>query len=296
LSRNNEDRLTPTTGATQDAATETPPTTATGATEQTGNNPFNFVTPTEIVDLPSGGEFYPEGHTLHGIDEIEIRHMTAKDEDILTSRTLLKKGLALDRMVSNLIVDKRINADSMLIGDKNAIIVAARRTGYGAEYTTKVNCPSCGETNTTTFDLDEVGTSNLQAYTMLDHVNRTATGFDIELPRSNVTVGVKLLTGEDEQIQQKILRKARTANKSVKTELTLTSQFKAFITAVNGDANPLNVGYFIDHMPASDSRLLRNTYKAITPNVDMNQYFNCNVCDFETEMEVPFTADFFWPE
>ena len=83
---------------------------------------LDFVSPTEIVDLPSEGRFYPENHPLHGEATIEIRYMTAKDEDILTSRALLKKGVALDKMINNLLVDKRLNPDDMLVGDKNAIL------------------------------------------------------------------------------------------------------------------------------------------------------------------------------
>ena len=92
---------------------------------------FSFVVPTEFVELPSQGRYYPEGHPLHGEDTIEIRHMTAKEEDILTSRTLLKKGVALDRVLQNVIVNKQISAESMLVGDRNAAIIAMREIGRG---------------------------------------------------------------------------------------------------------------------------------------------------------------------
>jgi len=112
-----------------------------------------FVVPTEFVDLPSGGRFYQEGHPLHGQDCIELKQMTAKEEDILSSRTLLKKGIALDRVIESIIVDKSIDPNSLLIGDKNAIIIATRVSGYGAEYATKVTCPSCNNTEKYSFDL-----------------------------------------------------------------------------------------------------------------------------------------------
>ena len=116
---------------------------------------FSFVVPTDFVELPSQGRFYPEGHPLHGQDSIEIRQMTAKEEDMLTSRTLLKKGVALDRVIASLIVNKQIDPDSLLVGDRNAIIIAIRVAGYGNIYDTKVSCPSCGAKQEYSFNLND---------------------------------------------------------------------------------------------------------------------------------------------
>jgi len=296
LSRNNEDRLTPTTGASQDAATETPPPTTNTENEASANSgaSFSFVTPTEFVELPSKGEFYPEGHPLHGVETVEIRHMTAKDEDILTSKTLLKKGVALDRMIKNLMVDKRVDIESLLVGDKNAIIVTARKSGYGSDYSTNVTCPSCGTHQVASFDLDETEVTDVRIYETLPSVTRDGNYFDIELPRSMVTVRTRMLTGVDEA---RIARNQRMAKKNgVNTEQTLTGQFRNFIVAVNGDTTQRSIATFIDNMPAADSRFLRTVYKTITPNIDMNMTFECNTCDYDSVMEVPFTADFFWPK
>ena len=290
MSRNNDDRLTPTTGATNDASTETP--TAATATANT-NTPFQFVAPTEYVELPSRGEFYAEGHVLYGQETVEIRQMTAKDEDILTSRALLKKGVALDKLINNLLVDKRITPEDMLVGDKNAILVAARSSGYGTDYTTKVTCPSCGSTSTSTFDLNEVKNTDSEAYKEIPGVTREGQYFNIELPNTQAIVACKIMTGKDEN---NIARQTRMNKKAgVEGEITLTSQLRRFIVSVNGDSNPKNIAYFVDHMPARDSRYLRTIYKEITPNVDMTQYFECSECGYESELEVPFTTDFFWP-
>ena len=122
--RNNEDRL-----GTKSIDGDTPPQTR----EAHSGASFSFSTPTEFVELPSGGRFYPQEHPLHGKGEIEIRHMTAKDEDILTSETLIKKGIAVERLLQNVIVDKSIDVASLLVGDKNALVIATRVTGYGAD-------------------------------------------------------------------------------------------------------------------------------------------------------------------
>ena len=106
------------------------------ATQGTGTAQFSWSVPTEFVDLPSKGQYYSQNHPLNGRESLEIRYMTAKEEDILTSRALLKEGVALDRMLTNILVDKDINIDDILLGDKNALLVAARKTGYGPDYET----------------------------------------------------------------------------------------------------------------------------------------------------------------
>ena len=121
------------------------------------SSPFSFVVPTEFVTLPSKGKYYPEGHPLHGVEVIEVSHMTAKEEDILTSKSLLRKGVAIDRLLQSVIVDKRVDPNGLLIGDKNAIIVATRIHAYGEDYETKVTCPACGTTSNYGFDLSQIG-------------------------------------------------------------------------------------------------------------------------------------------
>ena len=145
--RNNPERL----GAPQPDAPAPPPQTT-----NTQTDIFSFINPTEFVDLPSKGELYPEGHPAHGLDSIEIRHMTAKEEDILTSESLIKKGVALDRVVDSLIVDKRIKAANLLIGDKNALLIAARITGFGPDYGVKITCPVCITENDCNIDLQAI--------------------------------------------------------------------------------------------------------------------------------------------
>ena len=89
--------------------------------------------PTEMVDLPSKGYFYADGHPLSS-GKVEVKYMTAKEEDILTSQNLIQQGSVIDKLLESLIVDKSIKLDDMLIGDKNAIMVAARILGYGKDY------------------------------------------------------------------------------------------------------------------------------------------------------------------
>ena len=277
--RNNEDRTAAKTGGDTDSPEIMGPSAG----------PFSFVAPTEFVDLPSKGEYYSEGHPLHNQDSVEIRYMTAKDEDILTSRSLLKKGLVIDRLIQNLLVDKSIRTEDLLIGDKNAIIVAARATGYGSEYKTKVTCPSCAEFVEHTFDLSEATINTTDATSEMKKTDNAT--FVVRLPKLNVDVEVKLLTGKDEKHLTKL---SATKKKHKLEESLLTDQFKQFIVSVNGDRDGTAIAMLVDNMPAFDSRFLRHEYHSVVPNIDLAQEFECAGCGFEQEMEVPFTADFFW--
>ena len=225
--------------------------------------------------------------------------MTAKEEDILTSRSLLKKGIAIDRFLSSIIVDRRIDVNSMLVGDKNALLVAARTSGYGSEYNTKVTCPACAETQEYEFDLGqahEVGCLT-EAYANSEHAGAITQNadntFDIALPKSNVTVTVRLLIGADEQ---RLAKNMKQKSKIQGHETMLTDQFRTYIVAVNGSNAQRDINTFVNAMPALDSRFLRTAYGGLAPNVDLTQFFSCESCGFEQDMEVPFTADFFWPK
>ena len=279
----NQDRL----GGVQQQDTS-PPVQA--MAEDTGG--FSFVIPTEFVELPSGGKYYPPGHPLHGESAIEIKQMTAKEEDMLTSRTLLKKGVAIDRVISSLIMNKAIDPDSLYIGDRNAIIVATRVSGYGNDYSTKVTCPACGTNQEYSFDLNDakVYTGDLDnTMAVTDMQNGT---FEVTLPRTNVIVTFKLLTGTDEK---RLIRGAE-ADKKQRQEHAVTRQLASLIVAVNGDTGIDAIRYLIENMPSSDSRHLRLAYKSTAPNIDMTQHFECGECGHEQDMEVPLNADFFWPD
>jgi len=258
---------------------------------------LSFVVPTEHVELPSKGMFYPEGHPLHGKDSIEIKYMTAKDEDTLTSRNLLKKGIAIERLLQDLIVDKRIMLGSLLIGDKNAIIVSARKTAYGADYETKITCPSCGKNVAYQFDLNNCSTLHGATQEVLEEHNIQFSErgtFVFMLPILNTPVEIRLLNGKDEQwIVQKSKEAENTKNVN---ESTLSDQLRLMIVSINGVEDQNTLIKAIPLLPAKDSRHIRDMYKLLNPNVDLSHEFSCSSCSFETRLEVPFTADFFWPK
>ena len=262
------------------------------AVMQNNSEGFSFVIPTEFVELPSGGKFYPEGHPLCGQDSIEIKQMTAKEEDMLTSRTLLRKGIAIDRVLESLIVDKRVDPNSLLVGDRNALIVATRVSGYGSEYETKVTCPACGTTQEYSFDLQEAVIYRGEDLSTISATNNGDGTYEVELPRSKLVVTFKLLTGNDEK---RLLNGIEHDRKRKVQERNVTRQITNIVVAVNGDSSADAINYLVANIPSMDSRHLRLAYRLATPNVDLTQAFECSECQHEQDMEVPLTADFFWP-
>ncbi len=276
----NQDRL----GGVQQPDTAPPPQTM-------SEGGFSFVVPTEFVELPSEGKYYPEGHPLCGETSIEIKQMTAKEEDILTSRTLLKKGVALDRVLASVIVDKSIDPDSLLVGDRNAIIIATRVSGYGNDYSTKVTCPACGTAQEYTFDLnsaDIFGGGN----STLGVIKNDDGTFNVVLPKTGITATFRLLTGYDE----KTLLSGSELDKKQKVERNVTRQLSSMLVAANGDTSAQAINYLVGNLPSMDTRHLRLAYRETAPNVDLTQHFECSECDHEQDMEVPLSADFFWPD
>ena len=279
--RNNEERFGP---APQAEPIPSP-------TESTSNtNTLNFVAPTDFVGLPSEGKFYPEGHALHKKDEIEIRQMTAKDEDILTSAALLKKGLAVERLIEGLILDKTINVNELLVGDKNAIMMRARISAYGNVYETKVKCPFCETHNEHAFDLEEIKAKSSQTDNLAKPTKNGT--FVIELPISKVKAEVRFLSGKDETDLLAYTQKRKQYNL---LDSSVTDQMRTFIVSLNEVSDKSQIAEFVDNMPAKDSRYLRTTYSNLVPNIDLTQNVKCESCYAEIEMEVPFTTEFFWP-
>jgi len=263
------------------------------ATQEQEKSGLSYVVPTEFATLPSRGRYYPEEHPLHNKEVVEIRHMTAKDEDILTSRALIKNGLAIERLLQNLIVDRSIDPNSLLVGDKNAVLVEARIHAYTADYETRVTCPACAANQTNNFDLREVqhihgdnwGDLEIEGPDDKSH-------FIITLPKTKAKVEVKLLNGYDEKMVMKIIENRR-ANRLA--EAPVISQIKTFIVSINGYTNRSEIGRFVDNMPTLDSHHLRVCYNKLVPNIDMTLPLVCGECGTESRLEVPFTADFFWP-
>ena len=219
--------------------------------------------------------------------------MTAKEEDILSSRSLLKKGLAIERLIESVICNKNISANELLVGDRNAILIAARSSAYGNIYATKVTCPNCQAVSPYEFDLNQAKTYEGNDFEEHNIEITTRGLFKVTLPLTKFEVEFRLLRGQDEIDIVKSMQKHAKNNM---TEQNVTEQLKKFIVSVNGYDEPKVINHVVKNMTAADSMFLRTAYRKCSPDIKISEEFACPSCSFEQELEVPFGADFFWPD
>lgn len=288
--RNNEERL-----GVSDIHSEAPVDVA-GGQASPEQRSLTFAVPTLFVELPSRGQYYAPEHPFHGKEEVELRFMTAKEEDILASKVLVKKGVAVDRMLQNLIVTPGVKVDDLLIGDKNALVIAARISGYGEDYAVRVECPSCELKQEFEFDLTDknmvFGNEDIDDEER-ENLRVVGDSYFITVPLTGAEFEVKLLTGKDEE---ELRKRTEIRKKAKKPEATTTEQLKVITKSISGVTNRLQIADFIERMPAQDTFFLREVYRKLTPNVDLTQEFVCKECSFSGEMDVPITVGFFWPK
>jgi hypothetical protein len=238
-----------------------------------------FKLPTETIELPSKGLLYLEDSEL-AKGTIEMKYMTAKEEDILTNQSYIKNGTVLDKLMKSLIVSK-INYDDLLIGDKNAIMVASRILGYGSEYSFEYG----GETYDV--DLSQIENKLLQEELFAPRKNE----FTFTLPKSQNTVTFKLLTHKDEQDITRELEGLKKIDKDSSPELT--TRLKYMITSVEGNRERKDIRNFVDnYLLAQDSRALREYVREIQPDVDLTFFPNGS----DTRVSLPIGLKFFWPD
>jgi hypothetical protein len=198
---------------------------------------FGFEVPVETVPLPSRGITYPDGDPLCNTETIDIRAMTAKEEDILTSKALIKKGTVISHLLKSCMVDKSIEPDSMLAGDRNAVMTALRITGYGSEYRVEVDCPSCGDRSKQSFNLSELPIKRLD----LEPIAIGANLFEFQLPMCKKGVRFKFLTGADEQ--EIMITMERRKKSGLSGENLVTTRLNHAIVSIEGitDRNKISI-------------------------------------------------------
>lgn len=234
---------------------------------------------TEIVELPSKGLLYPEDNPL-STGKVELKYMTAKEEDILTNQSYISNGTVFDKLLQSLIVDKSIKLDDMLVGDKNALLIASRVLGYGPEYSFTYR----GET----YDVD---LSKLEAKPLDENLYiRGQNEFHYTLPHTNTQITFKLLTHGDEiKIDQEI----KGLQKLKKEVGEITIRLKYMIKSVGGSSSPQDIKDFVEnHFIARDTREFRKYIDLIQPSIDLN----LNMDGVEESIKIPITLNFFWPD
>ena len=241
--------------------------------------------PTEVIDLPSGGKVYGKESPL-AEGRLEIKYMTTKEEDILMSENLIKKGVVIDKLLDSLIVTKGVKQEHLVLGDKNAVLVACRILAYGPEYTCEVTNPKNPDQQVEhTFDL-----SQCPFKTISEDIDYSDNSFDFITPIGKTKIKFKLLTGvEEKQIEKDIEQTKKFGyNAEISTRLRYT------ITEVDGDNKPETITAFSQNMLARDSVALRNYIQDISPDIDLTS--EIEIGGEPVSVSIPLTVGFFWPQ
>ena len=240
--------------------------------------------PSEVIDLPSEGRLYPKDSPLRE-GKIEIKYMTAKEEDILTSQNLIKKGVVIDRLIDSLILTNGVRTGDLVLGDKNAVMVAARVLAYGPEYTCEITHPKTGEKLTETFNLADCPFKKLPK-------DVTENNFEVELPVSKKKIKFSLLTGKQEELIAKDLKASKKTGTGVSPELT--TRLRYLIKEVDGDSSQSVINQTAVNMLARDSMFLRAELTKVAPDIELNQ--EIEIGDDVVTVDIPMTTEFFWPK
>lgn len=251
---------------------------------------FGIEIPIDTVPLPSRGKVYPSNNSLCGKDSVDIKAMTAKEEDILTSRALIKKGTVVTELIKSCLMDKSISVNDMLSGDRNAIMVAVRITGYGEDYDAEVQCNSCGTKYNQTFNLSTLPIKELSIEPVAPGMNL----FEYVLPVSKKVVRFKFLTGRDEEDISQMTEKQKKLN--LQSDNAITTNLLYAIVSVDGNNDRAAISNFVKNMRAMDSLSLRKYIRNNEPGIDMRQESECTSCGHQEEVSVPMGVTFLWPE
>jgi len=246
--------------------------------EKVTESKFKF--PTEVVELPSKGLIYPKDNPLSS-GKVEMKYMTAKEEDILTNTNYITKGIVLDKLLESLIISK-INYSDLIVGDKNALLIAARVLGYGKDYEFSYG----GET--LSVDLTTLNDKNLNSKDLIEEgINE----FEFSLPSSKNTIAFKLLTHGDEKSIDRELQGLKKIRKDIIPEAT--TRLKYMITSIDGDREKKTIREFVDtYLLARDARALREEIRRVSPDVELKYYGD----DVEEAITIPVDLTFFWPD
>ena len=241
--------------------------------------------PTEVIDIPSGGKVYSKDSPLAD-GKIELKYMTTREEDILMSENLIKKGVVIDKLLDSLIVTKGVKQEHLVLGDKNAVLVASRILAYGPDYTCGVQNPKNPEEEVEhTFDL-----STCPFKTISEDVDYSNNSFEFITPIGKNKVKFKLLTG----VEEKLIEKELEQSKKFGYNTEISTRLRHTIIEVDGDNKPETITAFSQNMLARDSVALRNYIQEISPDIDLTS--EIEIGGETVSVSIPLTVEFFWPQ
>ena len=240
--------------------------------------------PTEVIDLPSQGKLYSKDSPL-AEGKIELKYMTTREEDILMSENLIKKGVVIDKLLDSLIVTPNVKQTDLILGDKNAVLVAARILAYGPEYTTEINNPNdVNQKIQHTFDLSQCPFKGLP-----DDIKHDGNSFKFTTPVGKNKLKFKILTGADEALMNKDIEQS--AKYGYQT--TISTRLRYSVIEVDGDNKQDTINSFTQNMLARDSVALRNEIQKVSPDIDMTS--EVEIGGEAVSVSITLSVEFFWP-
>ena len=251
---------------------------------------LGFDIPVDLAQLPSKGLVYAVEHPFCGSEQVEVKCMTTREEDLITSRALIKKGTVITELLKSCLMNKSVNVDTLLVGDRNALLITIRVSGYGSDYVVEIECPDCSEKFKNTFKLDALTIKRLGTNPDSPNSNQ----FSYTLPLSGLNIKFKLLTGADEfEITQEAEKKKKVG---MQTDNVISRRLFYSIMSVNGETDKNKIARIVSNLRAGDSLALRKHIDSVEPGVDMNQQVTCQHCGAGSEVDVPIGPTFFWPD
>ena len=250
-------------------------------------NQYGF--PTEVLSLPSQGLLYPEDSPLRS-GTIDVKYMTAKEEDILTSTNLIEQGVVITKLIESIIADPKVKLNDMLIGDKNAIMVGTRILGYGKDYGITLVDPDTNERVEHIVDL-----TTLENKPIDEKLFKNGNSFTLELPNSKRVIGFKLLTQRDEDDIAEILKDYEKVEKLTGISYKGTTRLKHQIVSIDDNTDQKEIDNFVDNeFLALDTRAFRKHLEEITPDIELKFDYTSQTGNLHT-LDVPLGVEFFWP-
>jgi hypothetical protein len=297
MSRNNSkrQRVNPQNQQTQNQQPQTPPKAVT--------NPFTatFVVPTEFVDLPTRGIFYSEDNPLSSLEQIEIKHMTAREEDILGNQDFISRGIVLDKLIESVIIDKNIKVSDLADIDKIAILATARKSGYGDEYKYDLLCRDCDEEVIFTFSMEKlIENATSETRSAPDNLFAEVSNgvFEVGLSECGYTATCRALNDEDYRYISDLEKQRNKHSLDFNNTIELLRRMIISIcpSDLPGDttSDAGTISQFLEFMPAAASRRLKQAHSYMIPTFRMHEELECPSCSSASEREVPFSWAMFW--
>ena len=244
--------------------------------------------PTEMVDIPSKGKLYPKEHPFSS-GKVEMRYMTAREEDIITSRTLIQKGIAFDRLLESLVVEK-VDLDTLLLGDKNALLIAARVLSYGKDYTITMT-DNMNDKHEIKVDLSNLNNKPVDFKKFISNTRQ----FEVELPLSKRKVVVKINDGKDEKLIDADLKGLKKLAKTTGVVPEITTRLIHSIVSIDGNDKKEAIRSFVNNeLLAGDSSYLRDQLYDMSPDLDMTTEWEDSNGEIQ-DIDIPINLDFFFP-